>query len=36
VSASTSNDDRNGPMLAVNDWLGYRRVATHLGVTRDL
>lgn len=28
--------DRNGPMLAVNDWLGYRRVATELGLARDL
>lgn len=36
VSAYTSNDDRNGPMLAVNDWLGYRRVATELGLARDL
>jgi GNAT superfamily N-acetyltransferase len=35
-SAATSTDDRNGPMLAVNQWLGYRRVATHVGVTRDL
>ncbi len=36
VVASTSNDDVNAPMLAVNDWLGYRRVATHIGCTRDL
>ncbi len=35
-SAATSTDDRNGPMLAVNQWLGYRRVATHVGVTKDL
>lgn len=36
ASAYTSNDDRNGPMLAVNSWLGYRRVATELGLVRDL
>lgn len=36
VGAFTSNDDVNGPMLAVNDWLGYRRVATHTGLTRTL
>jgi len=35
VSAYTSNDDRNGPMLAVNNWLGYRRVATELGLARS-
>lgn len=34
--AFTSNDDRNGPMLAVNDWLGYRRVATEKGLSRTL
>jgi GNAT superfamily N-acetyltransferase len=34
-SAYTSNDDRNGPMLAINDWLGYRRVATEFGLVRD-
>jgi GNAT superfamily N-acetyltransferase len=27
--AYTANYDGNGPMLAVNDWLGYRRTATH-------
>ncbi|MFC0622523.1 GNAT family N-acetyltransferase [Kribbella deserti] len=36
AGAFTSNDDRNQPMLAVNDWLGYRRVATHTGLTRTL
>ncbi|WP_328995949.1 GNAT family N-acetyltransferase [Kribbella sp. NBC_01245] len=36
VGAFTSNDDVNGPMLAVNEWLGYRRVATHTGLTRTL
>lgn len=34
VRASASNDARNTAMLAVNDWLGYRRVATHVGLTR--
>jgi len=27
--AYTANYDGNAPMLAVNDWLGYDRVATH-------
>lgn len=27
--AYTANYDGNAPMLAVNDWLGYRRTATH-------
>lgn len=36
ASAYTSNDDRNGPMLAVNDWLGYRRTATEIGAARTL
>jgi GNAT superfamily N-acetyltransferase len=27
--AFTANYDGNQPMLAVNDWLGYRRTATH-------
>jgi GNAT superfamily N-acetyltransferase len=36
VTAATSMDDRNGPMLAVNTWLGYRPVATHLGLSRTL
>ncbi|GAA1599733.1 GNAT family N-acetyltransferase [Kribbella sancticallisti] len=34
VGAFTSNDDENGPMLAVNNWLGYRRVATQTGLLR--
>lgn len=29
VGAFTANYDGNQPMLAVNNWLGYRRVATH-------
>lgn len=32
--AFTSNDDQNGPMLAINNWLGYRRVATKTGLIR--
>lgn len=35
-TAGTSMDDRNGPMRAINDWLGYRPVATHLGMSRTL
>lgn len=34
TQAFTSNDDENGPMLAINNWLGYRRVATKTGLTR--
>lgn len=29
VSMNTANYDGNGPMIAVNEWLGYRRLATH-------
>ncbi|TDC31168.1 GNAT family N-acetyltransferase [Kribbella albertanoniae] len=36
TSAYTSNDDVNGPMLAINNWLGYRRVATEYGLMRTL
>ncbi|TDD28486.1 GNAT family N-acetyltransferase [Kribbella turkmenica] len=36
TSAYTSNDDGNGPMLAVNNWLGYRRVQTELSLLRPL
>jgi GNAT superfamily N-acetyltransferase len=36
TGAFTSNDDENHPMLAVNEWLGYRRVATHTGMLREL
>jgi GNAT superfamily N-acetyltransferase len=36
VGAFTSNDDENGPMLAVNNWLGYRRVTTQTGMLRTL
>lgn len=35
-TASTSMDDRNGPMKAVNTWLGYRHAATQTGMTRTL
>ena len=36
VGAFTSNDDENGPMLAVNNWLGYRRGETQTGLLRTL
>jgi GNAT superfamily N-acetyltransferase len=36
TGAFTSNDDENGPMLAVNNWLGYRRVQTQVGLLRSL
>ena len=36
TAAYTSNDDANGPMLAINNWLGYRRVQTELGLLRSL
>ncbi|NOL39534.1 GNAT family N-acetyltransferase [Kribbella sandramycini] len=36
TSAYTSNDDENGPMLAVNNWLGYRRVQTEYVLLRSL
>ncbi|MGY4771601.1 GNAT family N-acetyltransferase [Kribbella sp. CWNU-51] len=36
TAAYTSNDDENGPMLAVNNWLGYQRVQTELGLLRTL
>jgi GNAT superfamily N-acetyltransferase len=35
TGAFTSNDDENQPMLAINQWLGYRRVATHVGLLRS-
>lgn len=34
VRASTSMDARNAAMLTVNEWLGYRRVATQVGLMR--
>ncbi|WP_328998030.1 GNAT family N-acetyltransferase [Kribbella sp. NBC_00709] len=36
TAAFTSNDDENGPMLAINNWLGYRRVQTELGLLKTL
>ncbi|GAB2663862.1 GNAT family N-acetyltransferase [Kribbella swartbergensis] len=36
TGAYTSNDDENGPMLAINNWLGYRRVQTEFGLLRPL
>ncbi|TDB99592.1 GNAT family N-acetyltransferase [Micromonospora fluostatini] len=35
-AAYTSNDEANAPMLAINTRLGYRPVATHWSVLRDL
>ncbi|WP_412541201.1 GNAT family N-acetyltransferase [Longispora sp. K20-0274] len=34
--AYTGNDSTNGPMLAVNDWLGYQWAATQVVVARKL
>ncbi|MEV5965709.1 GNAT family N-acetyltransferase [Kribbella sp. NPDC051952] len=34
--AYTSNDDENGPMLAINNWLGYERVETELALLLTL
>ncbi|MEV8372958.1 GNAT family N-acetyltransferase [Kribbella sp. NPDC056861] len=36
VGAFTSNDDSNAPMLAINHWLGYRRIETQTGLLRNL
>lgn len=36
VGAFTSNDDANKPMLAINDWLGYRRIETQTSLLRTL
>ncbi|MER8185330.1 GNAT family N-acetyltransferase [Kitasatospora sp. NPDC094015] len=36
TAAYTSNDGSNGPMLAINAWLGYRRCATEFKHSRDL
>jgi GNAT superfamily N-acetyltransferase len=36
TTALTANDDENGPMLAINNWLGYRRIATEHGLLRTL
>ncbi|WP_405589559.1 GNAT family N-acetyltransferase [Streptomyces sp. NBC_01190] len=35
-AAYTSNDDGNGPMLAVNRWLGYQPCGTEWRYIRDL
>jgi RimJ/RimL family protein N-acetyltransferase len=29
VRMYTANYDGNAPMIAVNEWLGYQRTATH-------
>ncbi|MEV4611980.1 GNAT family N-acetyltransferase [Kitasatospora sp. NPDC049258] len=36
TAAYTSNDGSNAPMLAINEWLGYRRCATEFKHSRDL
>lgn len=36
VGAFTSNDDANVAMLAINDWLGYRRIETQTSLLRTL
>ncbi|MEU4392866.1 GNAT family N-acetyltransferase [Kribbella sp. NPDC023855] len=36
VSVFTSNDDANGPMLAINNWLGYQRIETQTSMLRVL
>ncbi|WP_026163750.1 GNAT family N-acetyltransferase [Kribbella catacumbae] len=36
VGAFTSNDDANAPMLAINNWLGYRRIETQTSLLRNL
>ncbi|GIG57919.1 N-acetyltransferase [Longispora fulva] len=36
TAAYTANDDQNAPMLAVNNWLGYRVTATQWSCLRTL
>jgi GNAT superfamily N-acetyltransferase len=36
TSAYTSNDEENGPMLAINEWLGYRPCATQWSFIKAL
>jgi len=36
TDAYTNNDGTNAPMLAINDWLGYRRCASEWKYIRDL
>ncbi|QNE21500.1 hypothetical protein F1D05_30760 [Kribbella qitaiheensis] len=36
AAARNMIDDENGPMLAINNWLGYRRIATEHGLLRTL
>ncbi|MFI2643505.1 GNAT family N-acetyltransferase [Streptomyces sp. NPDC018610] len=36
TEALTGNDTDNGPMLAVNEWLGYERCATEVRYVREL
>lgn len=34
TNAYTVNHEVNAPMLAINNWLGYRRIASHTGMVR--
>ncbi|WP_457031423.1 N-acetyltransferase family protein [Kitasatospora sp. P5_F3] len=36
TDAYTNNDATNAPMLAVNDWLGYRRCASEWAYTKEI
>jgi GNAT superfamily N-acetyltransferase len=36
TDAYTSNDADNAPMLAINDWLGYRRCASEWAYTKEV
>ncbi|MGW4277165.1 N-acetyltransferase family protein [Streptomyces seoulensis] len=36
TEALTGNDTDNGPMLAINEWLGYERCATEVRHVREL
>jgi GNAT superfamily N-acetyltransferase len=36
TAAYTSNDETNRPMLAINEWLGYRACATQWSYVKDL
>ena len=36
TAAFTSNDEVNAPMLAVNEWLGYRLVGAEMACLKVL